>query len=405
MIRLFSMAWRDLGRNRRRSFFSALALAVGMALLLLMAATVTGEMRDALNASIRLQTGHIEVRAADYNPEKTSLKWEDLLEAPAGMADQIAALPQVVAATPRLYAAGILTFGDVTRGVRIVGVDVDSTANAPYTDGLVSGAFLAADDREGVLVGKELAGKIEAKPGDRINLMINTSSGEVDEQAFLVRGIYNTGMPGYDEATVIMPLAKAQAITGAGDRASSIFVLLKDREQADAVATALSANNVTLVTWSNANELLASFDQFAGAYMFVLYLIVLGITATVIINTLIMAVFERTREIGILSAVGMRSGRIMAMFFAESSLLAVGGIIMGLLLGGALVWYASVFGFYIGNYGASGILIGETIHAFLTWNDAILLIVMTFVITLLAALYPAFLASRMEPVEALHRGE
>ena len=405
MIRLISMAWRDLGRNRRRSFFSALALAVGMALLLLMAATVTGEMRDALNASIRLQTGHIDVRAADYNPERTSLKWEDLLEAPAGMASQIATLPQVEAATPRLYAAGILTFGEVTRGVRVVGVDVDSAANAPYKDGLIGGAFPAADDREGVLIGKALAQKIEAETGDRINLMINTSSGNVDQQAFIIRGIYDTGMPGYDEASIIMPLAKAQAITGAGDRASSIFVLLKDRDEADAVATALSANNVTLVPWSKSNELLASFDQFAGAYMFVLYLIVLGITATVIINTLIMAVFERTREIGILAAVGMRSGRIMAMFFAESSLLAIGGIIMGLILGGLLVWYASVYGFYIGNYGVSGILIGETIHAFLTWNDAILLIVMTFVITLLAALYPAFLAARMEPVEALHRGE
>lgn len=405
MIRLISMAWRDLGRNRRRSFFSALALAVGMALLLLMAATVTGEMRDALNASIRLQTGHIDVRAANYNPERTSLKWEDLLEAPAGMASQIATLPQVEAATPRLYAAGILTFGEVTRGVRVVGVDVDSAANAPYKDGLIGGAFPAADDREGVLIGKALAQKIEAETGDRINLMINTSSGNVDQQAFIIRGIYDTGMPGYDEASIIMPLAKAQAITGAGDRASSIFVLLKDRDQADAVATALSANNVTLVPWSKSNELLASFDQFAGAYMFVLYLIVLGITATVIINTLIMAVFERTREIGILAAVGMRSGRIMAMFFAESSLLAIGGIIMGLILGGLLVWYASVYGFYIGNYGVSGILIGETIHAFLTWNDAILLIVMTFVITLLAALYPAFLAARMEPVEALHRGE
>lgn len=405
MIRLISMAWRDLGRNRRRSFFSALALAVGMALLLLMAATVTGEMRDALNASIRLQTGHIDVRAANYNPERTSLKWEDLLEAPAGMASQIATLPQVEAATPRLYAAGILTFGEVTRGVRVVGVDVDSAANAPYKDGLIGGAFPAADDREGVLIGKALAQKIEAETGDRINLMINTSSGNVDQQAFIIRGIYDTGMPGYDEASIIMPLAKAQAITGAGDRASSIFVLLKDRDEADAVATALSANNVTLVPWSKSNELLASFDQFAGAYMFVLYLIVLGITATVIINTLIMAVFERTREIGILAAVGMRSGRIMAMFFAESSLLAIGGIIMGLILGGLLVWYASVYGFYIGNYGVSGILIGETIHAFLTWNDAILLIVMTFVITLLAALYPAFLAARMEPVEALHRGE
>lgn len=405
MFQLISMAWRDLGRNRRRSFFSALALAIGMSLLLLMAAVVQGEMRGAMNASIRLQSGHLQVRGANYNPSKTSLKWQDLIETPAAMSAQISALPQVETATPRLYAAGILSFGETTVGVQVMGVDPASPANAPYREGLIDGAFPAADDRDGLLIGRDLAEKIAARIGDRVHLIVNTSSGEVDEQIFVVRGIYSTSTPSYDESTVLMPLAKAQAITGAGDRASSVFVLVKDRDQTDAVAAALTGSGFTTVTWKQANELLAVFEQFSGAYMFVLYLIVLGITATVIINTLIMAVFERTREIGILSAVGMRSGRIMAMFFAESSLLAIGGIVMGLVFGGAIVWYASVYGFFIGNMGITGILIGETIYAYLTWNDALLLIAMTFVITLLAGLYPALLAARMEPVEALHGGK
>ena len=140
--------------------------------------------------------------------------------------------------------------------------------------------------------------------------------------------------------------------------------------------------------------------------MIMLYLIVLAITATVIVNTLIMAVFERTREIGILSAIGMKGGRIMAMFFAESSLLAVGGIVMGLILGGLLVCVRQPrSGFYIGNMGMTGILLGDRIYAYLTLNDTVTLTITAFIVTLLAALYPALLAARMEPVEALHGGK
>jgi ABC-type lipoprotein release transport system permease subunit len=118
-----------------------------------------------------------------------------------------------------------------------------------------------------------------------------------------------------------------------------------------------------------------------------------------------MAVFERTREIGILSALGMKSGRIMAMFFAESSLLAVGGILMGLFLGGIMVGLASKVGFYVGDMGVSGILIGERIYAYLTLKDTITLTTTAFIVTLLAALYPAALAARMEPVDAMHGGK
>jgi ABC-type lipoprotein release transport system permease subunit len=93
------------------------------------------------------------------------------------------------------------------------------------------------------------------------------------------------------------------------------------------------------------------------------------------------------------------------MFFAESSLLAVGGIAMGLVLGGVMAWLASHYGFYIGNMGMTGILVGERIYAYLTINDAVTLTIIAFVVSLLAALYPALLAARMEPVQALHSGD
>jgi ABC-type lipoprotein release transport system permease subunit len=144
------------------------------------------------------------------------------------------------------------------------------------------------------------------------------------------------------------------------------------------------------------------FEDYAGAFMIVLYLIVLGITATVVTNTLVMAVFERTREIGILAAIGMKGRGIMAQFLAEAALLATGGVIGGLVLGGALVAYFTVNGIYIGNYGITGVLFEDRIYAHLTLENTIALGITTYIITLAASLYPAMLAARMEPVEALH---
>jgi ABC-type lipoprotein release transport system permease subunit len=405
MIQLYKMAWRDLGRNRRRTFFSMLALAVGVALLLFMASFVTGEMRNALNTAIKLQSGHLQVRAASYNEDKTSLDFKDLIENPDALAAQIAARPEVLAATPRLYVTGIVASGDTSSGVRIVGLDPASPASAPFKDGMVAGSYLAADDRSGLLLGRTLADKLGLGPGASLNLLVNTSNGDVDQQAFVVRGIYSTGTPGYDESTVFLPLAKAQAIARAENHASTIFILLKNEDQTNALAAALQGPAYQVQTYVQLNALLSSFEQYANVFMGVFYLIVLGITATVIVNTLIMSVFERTREIGILSAMGMRGGRIMAMFFAESSLLAVGGIVIGVALGSLISAYLQRYGFFIGDFGVTGIFIGERIYAYLTLNSVVILSITALIITLLAALFPAAMAANMEPVDALHRAQ
>jgi ABC-type lipoprotein release transport system permease subunit len=405
MIQLFQMAFRDLGRNRRRSFFSALAVAMGLAMLLLLAAAVQGEFGGALASTIRLQSGHLQVRAKTYDENKTSLKYEDLLADPDALAAQIASLPQVKVATPRLFASGIVAVANESAGVRVVGIDPPSTANDPFRDGLVSGQFLAADDREGLLLGQTLADKLKLKAGDPVNLSVNTSNGDVAQQAFTVRGIYSTNTGAFDGVTVFLPLAKAQTITQAEKHASTIFVLLHDGAQTAAVAAALQTGNYQVLTYTQMNEVLIQTEDLSSGYLVLLYLIVLGITATVIVNTLIMAVMERTREIGILSAIGMRSRRIMAMFLAESSLLAVGGILMGLALGGLIIAYFTRYGFFIGNIGVTGMLLGSTIYTQLTLQDTVNLTIAAFVITLLAGLYPAVLASRMEPVTALRGGE
>jgi ABC-type lipoprotein release transport system permease subunit len=400
----FKLAYRNLGRHRRRSLLSGLALAMGTALLMFIAAFFQGEMRSSMETTLRLNSGHIQVRAADYDPDKLSVAWEYLIENPEQLAGKIAALDQVDVATPRLFASGIVTVQNDSVGVQIMGVDPASKANEPYH--ILEGQFVTADDRDGILVGYPLAQNLSLNVGDQVNLLVNTSDGTVDEQLFTVRGIFTTGSTGYDKGLVLLPLAKAQAFSGAGDHASMIFVLLHDREQAEAVAAAIPSANYQVKTWRELNSLLVLVNDFSNAYLTVINLIILGVTVTVIVNTLLMSVFERTREIGILSAIGMKGRQIIAIFLAEASLLALGGITVGSLAGWALSAYFGKVGIYFGDLGISGdMLLSDRIYTYLTLESAINLIITAFVITLIASLYPARMASRMEPVEALHSAQ
>lgn len=402
MLQFFKMAFRDLGRNRRRTFFSALAVGASLALLMLMSAVINGEMGGAIEQAIHLQSGHIQVRSATYDENKNSLKWEDLVENPDQVASQIAALPPVEAATPRLYASGFLATGNDSAGVRIYGIDPTSSANAPYRNGLLNGNFLTADDSGGILIGQPMAARLHLNVGDSVGLSVNTANGNVDEQNFTVRGIFSTNTYGFDNATVLMPLAKAQAITQTQNHASTIFILLKDTTAAATVVDALkSSGNLKVLTFAEMNPLVLDWEKMAQSYIGLFYMIILAIGASVIINTLIMSVYERTREIGILSAIGMRGGGILGLFLAESSLLAVCGVIFGLVIGMTGITLFNINGFNIGQMGISGILVSNTIYAKPVLADNINLAIITFIVTLLAGLYPAIMASRMEPIAAL----
>ena len=402
---ILKMSLRNLARNKRRSVLSAIAIAIGTALLLMMAATIRGEMRGALDININLRTGHLQVHTEDYKDENMSLKRVDMIEAPLAMSSQIEGIAQVKAASPRLNASGILAYKNETIGIQIIGIDPPSTTNTPYRDGLVAGDFLTAEDREGVLIGLPLAESLNLNPGDSIDLIINTSEGITDEQRFTVRGVYTTDTPGYDKITIFMPLEKTQTITRTENYASMIYILLHEMDDTVAVKAAINAPGYIVEDWEEINKLFVLVMELSNAMMFFFNLMVLGVTATVIMNTLLMAVYERTREMGILGALGMKAKQIKALFLTEATLLAIGGVLIGLAIGVPLVLYYAQVGFYFGDMGISansGIMIGNSIYPYPTFGDMVNVSAAAILITILSGYYPASQAAKLEPVDALH---
>jgi ABC-type lipoprotein release transport system permease subunit len=402
---ILKMSLRNLARNKRRSVLSAMAIAVGTALLLVMSATIRGEMRGSLDLNINLRTGHLQIHAEDYKDANMSLKRNDLIESPNAISSQIEGIDQVRAASPRLNASGIVAFKNETIGVQILGIDPASETNAPFRDGLVAGEFLSADDREGVLIGLPLAESLNLYPGESIDLIVNTSEGVTDEQSFTIRGVYTTDTPGFDKATIMMPLEKAQTITRTENYASMIYILLNDQDDTAAVKAAIKAPGYVVEDWQEINKLFLIVQQLSNAMMFFFNLMVLGVTSTVIMNTLLMAVYERTREMGILGALGMKGKQIRYLFLTEATLLAIGGVIMGLIIGVPLVLYFAQQGFYFGDMGisaSSGMMLGNSIYPYPTIGDAISISIAALLITIISGYYPASQASKLEPVEALH---
>lgn len=402
---ILKMSLRNLGRNKRRSVLSAFAIAVGTALLLFMSATIRGEMRGSLDLTINLRTGHLQIHTEDYKDENMSLKRVDMIEAPLDISSQIENISQVKAASPRLNISGIIAYKNETIGVQILGIDPPSATNAMYKEGLVFGEFLAPDDREGVLIGLPLAESLNLNPGDSIDLILNTSEGDTDEQRFIVRGVYTTNTPGYDKATILMPLEKAQTISRTENYASMIYILLHDADDTAAVKAAINAPGYVIEDWEELNKLIILVEQLSNAMMFFFNLMVLGVTSTVIMNTLLMAVYERTREMGILGALGMKGKQIRSLFLTEATLLAIGGVVIGMAIGVPLVLYYAQAGLVVGDVGISAnssFMFGTSIYPYPTVGDVISVSFAALLITILSGYYPASQASKLEPVEALH---
>jgi ABC-type lipoprotein release transport system permease subunit len=411
MGKLWLIAYRDLGRNKRRSSLTLVAVALGMGLLIVMSGLIKGAVDGSVENAIRLQTGHLQVRAASYDEEAVSLEWKDLLGDPEGLASQIRAMAGVRLATPVLWANGMLTAGDESVGAQVFGIDPLSEVYAPIREALVAGAFLAPDDRNGLLMGQRLASSLGLSVGDRISLVVSTADQQPDEAIFTIRGLYTTGVASYDETRVFLPLSKAQAFTRTEGHASAIVVLLDQQDDADAVATTLRApggqtQELRVLTWRDLNQVLLQAMEASAVFLGMMNLVVLAVVAIVIANTLLMAVFERTREMGILAALGMKGRQILVMFLLEAGTLGLAGIALGLVLGGIGTAYLATVGLPIGEAAAAGeassmITYGNVLYARFALPDAVGLSLAGLVITLLAALYPAWFAGRLEPIEAL----
>lgn len=402
--KLWTIAYRDLMRNRRRSFLTLLAVALGLAMLMTFNGLIAGTWDEVIQNSIRLKTGHLQLRAPSYDEKKVSLQWQDLLNNPDGLAAGIQRMSEVKAATPVLWVSTILSTADESLGLQVFGIDPASSFYNPIRESLVAGEFLSADDRNGILIGQPLANSLGVGVGHRVNLALVNADGNADEDIFTVRGLFSTGILSYDESAVFMPLSKAQALARTGERASAIVVLLNRQADTDRVAAAIQGEGVRILTWRDSNQLVLQTVDTAKGFYVILDGIVMLIVAVIIANTLLMAVFERIREIGILAALGMKGRQIMLMFLFEALILGLSGVALGIVIGSAGVAYLSQVGIPLGaaaSAAGSNFALGSAMYAAFAPVTFMWLSVWTLIFVLLASLYPARFAARQEPVDAL----
>ena len=402
--KFFSIAYRNLARNGRRTALTALAVALGLVVVMAMSSLIDGMVSTILADNIRLSSGHLQVRNANYEIDKASLLAQDLLRDGEILAAQAEALPEVQSAAPVLWIGGLLSTPQESVGIQIVGIDTDDAYHETIREGIVAGQFLQNDDRGLVLVGRMLADQMDISVGQRVSVAASNADGVGQEDVFTVAGLVDTGFPSIDQHRIIMPLAQAQAFSGVGDRFSSLILMLKDEEAADRVAGAFVGSDVQALTWRELNKLILESVESGLIFYYVLYGIVFLAVAVLIANTLLMSVFARAREIGILGSIGMNRIQIMLLFLIEGILLALLGIAIGLVLGLGLVAYMTYVGIPIPAETASlveGFAFGTTIYGGFAPGQFAILSFMLLVVVSMVSLYPAALAARMEPVEAL----
>jgi len=405
IAKFFTIAYRNLIRNRRRTFLTALVVALGLMVAMSFSALLEGMLVTMLADNIRVSTGHLQVRNKNFDIDEISLLYSDLLQDGEILATEIEALPEVESAAPVLWNGGLLSTPQESLGVEIMGVDPDDAFHAPIREGITAGEFLRPDDRNQILIGRRLADQMGITVGQRVSLAASDANGQGQENVFTVAGLIDTGFPGIDQNRVILPLAQAQSFSGVGNRVSSIIVMLHNQEDAANVAAKLQGPDIQVLTWEDLNSLLLQSWEVGIVYYYVLYGIVFLVVAALIANTLLMSVFARAREIGILASLGMNRGRILLLFLVEGILLGLFGTALGWVLGLGAVSYLTFVGIPIPAETVSlieGFAFGTTMYGGFAPGQFTILSLMLLAIVALVSLYPAWYAARMEPVEALH---
>jgi putative ABC transport system permease protein len=401
------LAWRNLWRHRRRTVIVAVAIGGTMALMMWYDGLISGFNEAIYGNAIRVLGGNIQIHAAGYGAEVDQLPLLPLANDQA-LVQAAQAQPQVLSAARRINTGGMATTREGAFGVTIVGVEPEQELPVSLVAQKVSaGRYLAADDQDMVYIGQGLATAMGVGVGNRFTLAGRAMHQEMRSRTMTVAGIYDIGMPDIEKRTIYITLGEAQSLYGLDGQVTEIAISLKQIGEEPAVMNALrpSLAGAEIVSWQTSFPELEQALATKGGAMNVFSVIIMVIVGIGILNLLLMAIYERTREIGILGALGLKPYQISILFVLEGVLMGVvgvaAGVVLGLLINGVLRQVGLDFAQYssLSSYMA---LISDKIYP--AWGvDKLLQRTLTvLIITALAALYPAREAAQREPSEALH---
>jgi ABC-type lipoprotein release transport system permease subunit len=400
---LWMLAYRNLWRNHRRTIIMLAAITLGVWAMIIMIAMMRGMVEDMLQDGLETLPGHVQAHHPDFldDPSISNL-------IPLSDTELAATLQQAGVAVwaSRIKVPAVITSERESRGVTLLGIDPARERGLTFVDyDEVEGRFLNSVDDNGIVIGRKLADKLETELGKRIVIMSQNPDNEIADRGFRVVGLFEANMDAIEEGFVFVAKQTAQTLLEVPDQVTEVFALGDDYRDVDVLLSQMSVlreNGVLVQPWAEVDTFLGAMVGMMDGFVLVWIIVIFLAMSFGLVNTLVMAVFERVREIGLMLALGMKPSSILGQIILESLLL----LAIGLLMGNVLAW-ATIQPLKSGidvsavAEGMQMMGVSSTLYPKLMLSDIVLTNVVVLVLGFIASLSPAWRASRYEPVEAI----
>ncbi len=397
------MAYRNVFRSPRRTFVVFAAVAIGLGGLMITMAVNYGMVYQMVELAIRSELGHIQVHGPGWSAKpgvEIRVSEAETLRVVDGMG-----LEGLRAFAPRVRGEGLASSARGNVGISLVAIDPDrEAAVTTLRESIIEGSYLEPDVPR-ALVGYRLAKRLHVGVGDKIVVSAQDVAGDMTGEAFRVAGVFRTEALELDERTVFIPLARGKRLLGMGSELSELVIVAEDDDELEALRSSLAKRlpaGLEVRTWSELRPLLRYMVDMFQQMGWVIYAAIFIAMAFGIANVLLMSVYERIREIGILMAIGMKPGRMVATIVAESLCLTLLGVVGGFAVGvGGVALLSDGIDLSRWGEGLQSFGVSTTIVPVIPESDLVIPVVVAVVTALIASLWPALRAVRTRPAEAV----
>ena len=399
---ILKMAWRNIGRNRRRTVVTVGAMAFGFYAMVIWFGMLQGLLNDMEDTVVEVELGDLQIHAPTYLEDPSLYTAIDDVDALLSRLEAAG-----FRASARLVGAGLAAAHDSAAGASLRGIDVQGNAGVSViSTRLAEGAWLDDGDPAGVVVGRRLARALDVAVGDELVVLSQTTDGAIANDLYAVRGILDSVSDGIDRSAVFLTDAAFRELFFMPEGAHEIVVRKPDDVVLAAALETVQglAPGLDTQSWRSLVPTLATYLDSARQMMGIVSAIIYIVIAILILNAMLMAVFERIREFGVLKALGVEPRQVLSLIIAESALQTGLALGLGLALSLPTLWYLVEFGIDTGALGGVSV-IGATFAT--VWQAAVspatfVTPAMTLILlVLLAVIYPALKAAWISPVEAM----
>lgn len=400
---LLRLAWRNIWRNKRRSIIILGSVVVGMAIIVFFDALVAAFLNQTFENQIGSHTAHIQINRKGFNDNKTVQNYLSDVET---VESRLRENPGISHYSKRIITFGLLNSAYNSTGISIIGVNPDDEQYiTTIKQFIVEGRYFDGGANE-IVLSRRNAELLQVGLGGRIVGMTSTLDGSIGSEMFRVVGLYQTVSSGFDRIYVYIPLATAQQMLGLGENISQFALIASDIDDVPVLRSTLQdslGDEYEVLSYAEIMPLLLTMIDMSQQSMVFIYVII-GIAMIFgIINALLMSIFERIREFGVIMSIGMKNNRLFIMIMLEAMLLGVIGIIGGTIIGGGITLQLQSSGMNLAAFseGLASWGIGAVIYPELGMITIVRAAFVILITCVLASVWPAVKVIRLKPVEAM----